>query len=89
MHCSTSRFFVFYAEQKISLTWPDMERLMGWKVWMKYADVYTSWFAEENLINFVADIQWLLDGFISYLKGDGQPYCTEEKKTVCCMVLSQ
>ena len=25
----TSRFFVFYVKQKINLTWPDMERLMG------------------------------------------------------------
>ena len=39
---------------------------------MKYTEVDTSSFAVVNLINFVADRQWL-GGFISYLKGDGQP----------------
>ena len=52
-----------------------------WKVWMKYTEVDTSLFAAINLINFVADIKWLLGGFISYLKGDGQPTYTVEFRT--------
>ena len=47
---------------------------------MKYTEVDTSSFAVVNLINFVADRQWL-GGFISYLKGDGQPSYTVEFRT--------
>ena len=48
------------------------------KLWIKYTEVDTYLFAQVDLINFVADVQWLPGEFISYLKGDGKPFFTVE-----------